>query len=86
MFKKQSLKSFVDQGALRRPRDFSIDSHFIPQLYAQIAFDIANHREHVENIDSLVSYCMRTSAKQHRDSMVKEYKRKEEKKKEELRQ
>jgi hypothetical protein len=28
---------------------------------------------------------MRTSAKQHRDAMVKEYKRKEEKKKEELR-
>lgn len=85
LFKKQVLKSLVDQGALRRPIDFSIETHFIPQLYGQIAFDIANNREHTENIDSLLSYCMRASAKQHRDAMVKEYKRKEEKKKEELR-
>jgi hypothetical protein len=85
MFKRSTLTSLVDEGALRRPLDFSIDTHFLPQLYGQIVFDLSNHSEHIENIDSLLSYCMRTSAKQHRDAMVKEYKRKEEKKKEELR-
>jgi hypothetical protein len=36
-------------------------------------------------MDSLLNFCLRGSAKSHRDSMVKEYKRREEKKKEELR-
>lgn len=36
LFKRDGLKILVDQGLLRRPRDFSIESHFIPQLYNQI--------------------------------------------------
>ena len=70
---------------MRRPREFSIESHFIPQLYNQIVFDIANKREQLENLDSLLNYTMRNNSKLHRDAMIKEYKRREEKKKEHLR-
>lgn len=62
-----------------------MDTHFLPQLYNQIAFEILNGKEQVENLDSLLNYTMRANAKQHRDAMVKEYKRREEKKKEQLR-
>lgn len=33
LFKRDSLKIMTDEGLLRRPRDFSIQSTFIPQLY-----------------------------------------------------
>jgi uncharacterized protein YaaW (UPF0174 family) len=33
LFKRNSLKIMTDEGLLRRPRDFSIHSTFIPQLY-----------------------------------------------------
>lgn len=84
-FKRDTLKAVVEQGLLRRPLHYSLETHFIPQLYNQIAFEIQNHREHHENLDSLLNYTMRNNAKMHRDSMMKEYKRREEKKKEQLR-
>lgn len=85
LFKRDILKGLVDEGILRRPVTYSLETHFLPQLYNQIQFDLQNNREHLENIDSLLNFCMRGSAKGHRDAMVKEYKRREEKKKEELR-
>lgn len=45
LFKRDSLKVLVDEGLLRRPSEFSLETHFIPQLYNQITFDIANHKE-----------------------------------------
>ena len=33
LFKRDSLKVLVDEGLLRRPAEFSLESHFIPQLY-----------------------------------------------------
>jgi len=85
LFKRDVLKAIVDQGLLRRPQLLSLETHFIPQLYNQIAFEIQNHREQHENLDALLNYTMRNNAKQHRDAMMKEYKRREEKKKEQLR-
>ena len=72
----------VDEGILRKPRDFSIHSTFIPQLYGQIQFDMQSLAEHTDNLDNLLNFCMRTESRTHRDAMIKEYKRKEENKKE----
>lgn len=33
LFKRDSLKVMVDEGALRKPRDFSLLSSFLPQLF-----------------------------------------------------
>lgn len=59
-----------------------MNTHFIPQLYNQISFDIYTNREQTENLDSLLNYTMRNNSKMHRDAVIKEYKRREEKKKE----
>ena len=32
-FKRDTLKILVDMGTLRRPRDTSVGSHFVPKLY-----------------------------------------------------
>jgi len=46
---------------------------------------LLSDREKVENIDSMLNMTLRTRAKQHRQAMMSEFKRKEEKKKEEVR-
>jgi hypothetical protein len=43
------------------------------------------HKEQLENLDSLLNYTLRNNSKLHRDAMIKEYKRREDKKKEALR-
>ena len=75
-----------DQGILRRHRDYSLNTDFLPQLFGQVQFNLANTRENAENIDSILNFTMRGQAKTHKEAMVKEYKKREEKKKEELRQ
>ena len=82
LFKRDSLKIMTDEGLLRKPRDFSIHSTFIPQLYGQIQFDIQSIAEHTDNLDSLLNFCMRAQSRTHREAMIKEYKRREENKKE----
>jgi hypothetical protein len=85
LFKRDALKILVDEGLLRRPSTFSLETHFIPQLYNQISFDITNRREQLDNLDSLLNFTMRNNAKLHKDAVTKEYKRREEKKKEQIR-
>ena len=62
-----------------------MQSHFVPQLYGQILFDLWNHRDQIDNVDQMLQMTLKDGAKKHKDAMSKEYKRKEEKKKEELR-
>lgn len=86
LFKRNTLKVMVDEGGLRKPFEFSLQSSFIPQLFGQIQFDLATQNEHVDNMDNLLNFCMRAQSRMHRDAMIKEYKRREENKKELLRQ
>jgi hypothetical protein len=86
LFKRDTLKTMVDEGTLRRPRDYALQSSFIPQLFGQVQFDIKSQSEHIDNLDNLLNFCMRGQSRLHRDAMIKEYKRKEENKKEALRQ
>lgn len=86
LFKRDTLKIMVDEGALRKPREFSLQSSFIPQLYGQIQFDLQTQVDNVDNLDNLLNFTMRGQSRLHRDAMIKEYKRREENKKELLRQ
>jgi hypothetical protein len=63
LFKRDSLRLLVDEGVLRKPMEYSLESHFVPQLYGQIKFDITNEREHIDNMDNLLNFTMRNSAK-----------------------
>ena len=86
VFKRDTLQQMVEQGTLRRPRDFALGTIFVPQLYGQIAFDISQEKEFVESLDTLLNFTLRNHSKVHREAMVKEYRRKEERKKEQLRE
>jgi len=85
MFKRNVLVTMEDQGALRAPYENCRDSHYIPALLAQVQSDLQSDRENLETTDTMLNVTLRSQAKQHRDAMVKEYKRREERKKEEIR-
>ena len=74
----------IEQGILRRPYDYSLETHFVPQLYGQVLFDLVQNREQIDSVDAILNFTMRQGARDHKDALVKEAKRKEEKKKEEL--
>ena len=59
MFKRNCMVMLEDQGALRRPRDFSLNTDFIPQLFGQVQFDLSTNRDNQENIDSVLNFTMR---------------------------
>jgi hypothetical protein len=82
LFKRDTLKIMVDEGTLRKPSEFSMYSTFIPQLFGQVQFDLMTQVEHNDNLDNLLNFCMRGQSRLHRDAMIKEYKRREENKKE----
>jgi hypothetical protein len=46
---------------------------------------LLNDKDHIENLDSLLNLVMRGQGKMHREALVKESKKRDEKKREELR-
>jgi hypothetical protein len=85
LFKRDTLKIMVDQGILRAPTTFSFDSHFVPQLHNQVLFDLKNNKEHQETTDAILNQALRSQSKAHKEAMFREYKRREDKKRDELR-
>ncbi len=62
-----------------------MDVHFIPQLIGQIQFDLLSFKDSIDNLDMTLNQVLRGEARAHRESILKEFKRREEKKKEEIR-
>ena len=86
LFKRDTLSQLVDEGILRRHVDFSMESHFLPQLYNQVQFDLSTRQRHIEILDHLVGpFTMKQMGKTHKEAIKKEFLRREEKKREELR-
>ena len=48
-------------------------------------FDLKNNKEHAETTDAILNQALRSQAKGHKEAMVREFKRREEKKRDELR-
>jgi hypothetical protein len=75
----------IDLGTLRRPRDLSLGTSFVPTLYNQIQCDMQAHHDNQDQIDEFLSESMRDVAISHKQSIVKELNKRQEKKKEEMR-
>ena len=84
-FKRDTLTNLVAQGTLRRPRDLSVGTIFVPQLYNQIHQDMQNYHDHQDQLDDVLNDSMSKIALVHKQSIVKELNKRQEKKKEEMR-
>lgn len=77
-FKRDTLKVMGDLGVLRKPINYSIGSHFVPQLYGQIKADMQTHANAQTNLDNLINEQMITMAKSHKAAIIKEQNRRAE--------
>lgn len=84
-FKRDTLLTMVDLGALRRPQSLSIGTIFLPQLYNQIQTDMQAYYDNQEQLDVILNDSMRVTSLTHKQSIVKELNKRQEKKKEEMR-
>lgn len=83
-FKRDTLKIMADLGTLRKPIDFSIGSHYVPQLYGQVKADMQTYVNSQNNMDGLMNDQMTSLAKSHKAAIIKEQNRRAEKKKLEM--
>ena len=69
-FKRDTLQTLVDMGALRRPRDLDVGAIYVPQLYGQIKYDMQSFVDHQAQIDDILNTSMRTISKNHKMAIV----------------
>lgn len=84
-FKRDTMRTMIDLGALRRPVDLSTGATFVPQMYNQIQFDMQQYHDHQDQMDEMLNESMCSISILHKQSIVKELNKRQERKKEEMR-
>mmetsp|Transcript_15167 Transcript_15167/g.23410 ORF Transcript_15167/g.23410 Transcript_15167/m.23410 type:complete len:480 (+) Transcript_15167:477-1916(+) len=84
-FKKDTLQILVDLGTLRKPVDLSVGFTYEPQLYNQVQADWQTHKDHHQQMDLILEDTMGQIQSQHKQAMVKELNKRQDRKKEEMR-
>jgi len=68
-FKRDSLNTLIDLGALRRPRDYGVGIQFVPRLYNQVRSDMqAHHNNHLQ-LDQILNDSMKVYAVSHKQAI-----------------
>ena len=80
LFRRDTYQELRDQGILRDASQYTLCSRFLPSLYGQVRAELVRNEEFVEGIDSFIMMTLRSNARLHKQSIQKEYKRREEKK------
>ena len=84
-FKRDTLNVLIDLGTLRRPKDLSQGTTFVPQLYSQIRSDMQTFHNHQNQIEDVLSDAMGLISLNHKQAIVKELNKRQEAKKEAMR-
>lgn len=84
LFKRDTFQELQDVGILRSPSDHLMQSRFLPSLYNQTRAELIRDNEFTEGVDSFIMMILRGNAREHKQSIQKEYKRREEKKRREF--
>jgi hypothetical protein len=85
VFRRDTYQELHDVGILRSPAQFAMESRFLPSLYNQTRAELIRENEFTEGVDSYIMMVLRSNAREHKQSIQKEYKRREEKKRREFR-
>lgn len=71
-FKRDTLRTMIDLGALRRPLDLSTGATYVPQLYNQIQSDMQQYHDSQDQMDEMLNESMCAISVLHKQSIVKE--------------
>ena len=78
-FKTENLQALVDLGCLRSRRELSMETQFLPQLHTQIIQDMLGLEEEIKDITELVSDMAERKSTAHKEAIMREFKRRDEK-------
>lgn len=84
-FRRDTFNEMRDTGLLRDTRQYSLIQFLLPGLQNQTNVEIHRKKEFEEGIDSVNTASMRGFARTHKEAIVKEAKRIDDKRKEEQR-
>lgn len=84
LFKRDTFQELEDVGILRSPVDYAMQSRFLPALYNQTSAELVRENEFTEGVDSFIMMILRGNAREHKSSIQKEHKRREDKKRKEF--
>lgn len=84
LFRRDTYQELQDVGILRSPAQFAMQSRFLPALYGQTRAELTRDNEFTEGVDSYIMMALRSNAREHKQSIQKEFKRREEKKRREF--
>lgn len=84
LFKRDTFQELEDVGILRSPTDYAMQSRFLPALHNQTRAELIRNNEFTEGVDGLIMMILRGNAREHKQSIQKEYKRREDKKRREF--
>ena len=73
-----------DLGALRRPVDLSVGATYVPEMYGQIQADMQRHINTQFQIDEMLGDSMKSLAKSHKQAILTELNKRQEKDKQAL--
>ena len=85
LFRRDTYQELEDVGILRSPVEYGMHSRFLPALYNQTRAELIRGNEFTEGVDSYIMMTLRSYAREHKQSIQKESKRREEKKRREFR-
>lgn len=84
-FKRSVYGVLESQGALRNPIAYQTQSSFVPRMLSQVQSDLLHERDTHGHLDQTLSNTMRGMVKENKEAIMREYKRREDKKREEFR-
>lgn len=84
LFRRDTYQELEDVGILRSPAQYAMESRFLPALYNQTRAELIRDNEFTEGVDSYIMMTLRANAREHKQSIQKEFKRREEKKRREF--
>jgi hypothetical protein len=79
-FRRDTYQELEDVGILRSPAQYTMLANVLPALYGQVRAEINREEEFTEGVDGYIMMVLRANAREHKQSIQKEFKRREEKK------
>ena len=84
-FKRDTLQTLQDLGALRSKKEYSMGTHFIPQLYNQAELEMAETNTRTQIVEQSLRSSLAIRANKHKNAILTEMQRREDLKNEKIR-
>ena len=84
-FKRDTLQTLADLGVLRSRKEYSMGTHFVPQLYNQAELEMTESNQRTQIVEQSLQNSLAIRANKHKNAILAELQRREDLKNEKIR-